>query len=358
MTSIPSISSYLDPDYQRREIDHLFRDIKYAGHRLMVPSDNDYRVILNSDDRWALFNRGGKYVLQSNVCLHRQSKLLDGSGNTKRTSCRVHCWTYDTDGSLKAAPHFKSKPEGALKQVELHEWNGLLFEGRVPDLDLEKCGVAEYINFDEYFFHSSSTTEYNYNWKTFSEVYLENYHVFSMHPGLRKFVTPSDLEWHLGEDYSVQKVGLGSDMLNSGSDVYRNWQNNVVKEFGENLPRYGAIWIYLHPNIMIEWYPNAIAISTIHPINPQKCVNHVEFFFKKELYDRNMDYYDSLLQVYEETAAEDEEACLLLDAGRSSLYKRGENETGVCEPFLEAGVQHFYDWMHKKMKPLDKRFHL
>jgi hypothetical protein len=46
------------------------------------------------------------------------------------------------------------------------------------------------------------------------------------------------------------------------------------------------------------------------------------------------------------------DACLLLDKGRLSLYKNGENEKGYCEPFLEAGVQHFYDWMYNKIKPL------
>lgn len=43
---------------------------------------------------------------------------------------------------------------------------------------------------------------------------------------------------------------------------------------------------------------------------------------------------------------------LNLDNGRFSLYSNNENETGYCEPFLETGVQHFYDWMYKKIKPL------
>jgi phenylpropionate dioxygenase-like ring-hydroxylating dioxygenase large terminal subunit len=356
MDSIPNIHSYFDPEYQSKEINSLFKDIRYSGHKLMVPNSNDYRVLETSKDRWALFNREGKYVLQSNVCLHRQSKLLEGSGNTKLTSCRVHCWTYDTEGKLKSAPHFKNKPDVGLKTAELNEWNGLLFEGRVPSLDLEKCGISEYINFDDYMFSGSSTTEYNYNWKTFSEIYLENYHVFSMHPGLRKFVSPTDLEWHFGDDYSVQKVGLGDNLLNSGSFEYMKWQMSVAKAHNGNLPRYGAIWIYLYPNIMIEWYPNVIAISTVYPETPQKCVNHVEFYFKPKIFQELPEYYTNFNSIYNETAAEDEEACLLLDSGRASLYARGENETGYCEPFLEAGVQHFYDWMKKKIGTAPERF--
>ena len=295
---------------------------------------------------------GGEYSLQSNVCLHRQSKLLEGSGNTRMTSCRVHSWTYDMKGNLKAAPHFKCKPDVGLKTKKLNEWNGLLFDGRVPDLDLEKCGISEYINFDDYVFGGASTTEYAYNWKTFSEIYLENYHVFSMHPGLRRFVSPTDLEWHFGDDYSVQKVGIGSNLLDPGSFAYGRWQGAIKKVYGDDLPRYGAIWIYIYPNIMIEWYPNVIAISTIYSEAPQKCVNHVEFYYKSDLATSYPEYYEAFQEIYNETALEDEEAFLLLDNGRYSLYNNDENETGYCEPFLEAGVQHFYDWMDKKIKPL------
>jgi choline monooxygenase len=352
MDSIPKISSYFNPEHHSKEIDVLFQNIKYCGHTLMTPKNNDYQVLANCSDRWTLFNRNGEYVMQSNVCLHRQSKLLEGRGNSKLTSCRVHCWTYDSSGRLKSTPHFKTKPDAGLMQKTPNNWNGLLFESAKPNLNLSGLGLDQYLNFDEYVFDGSSTTEYNFNWKTFSEIYLENYHVFSMHPGLRNFVSPTDLVWEFGEGYSVQKVGLGNILSRSGSADYSQWQMAVAEAQGQDLPRYGAIWIYIYPNIMIEWYPNVIAISTIHPLEPQKCVNHVEFYFKSDVIKRVPYYSSSFYKIYNETAVEDEEACLLLDKGRFSLYKNGENEKGYCEPFLEAGVQHFYDWMYNKIKPL------
>ena len=352
MTSIPNIFGYFDPNYQTLEINTLFNQIKYCGHTLMTPQNNDYQVLSNCSERWALFNRDGEYVIQSNVCLHRQAKLLEGRGNSKLTSCKVHCWTYDTEGKLKSTPHFKNKPDAGLTRKYPNIWNGLLFENETPDMDLQGLDLSQYINFDGYVFDESSTTEYNFNWKTFSEIYLENYHVFSMHPGLRNFVSPTDLVWNFGEGYSVQKVGLGNILLKSGSVAYSQWQMAVAEAHGKNLPRYGAIWIYVYPNIMIEWYPNVIVISTIHPLDPQRCVNHVEFYFKEDVLKRVPYYSSAFYKIYNETAAEDEEACLLLDKGRHSLYVNGENEKGYCEPFLEAGVQHFYDWMYNKIKPL------
>jgi phenylpropionate dioxygenase-like ring-hydroxylating dioxygenase large terminal subunit len=170
-----------------------------------------------------------------------------------------------------------------------------------------------------------------------------------MHPGLRKFVKPTDLEWYFGEGYSVQKVGIGSDLNSSGSEAYREWQYQVKKTYGSNLPRYGAIWIYIYPNIMIEWYPNVIAISTIYPKSSTSCVNHVELYYRKGLYERNPDYYRAIESVYVETAKEDEEACLLLDEGRRSLYLNQESELGFVDSFLEAGVDHFYQYIHKNL---------
>ena len=344
------IKNYIDPTIQEAELNTIFStDLKYRGHQLMADEPNKYISLPHTNDRWLLVNDGGEHKLLSNVCLHRQSLLAEGSGKKKLISCRVHCWTYQLDGNIKTAPHFKEKPDSKLETRKLTNWNGLLFEDKAPSLDLKSCDIDQYINFDEYMFHKVETTEYNYNWKTFSEIYLENYHVFSMHPGLRNFVTPTDLEWHFGDDYSVQKVGIGSNLDIYGSEIYKEWQEQIKSVFGDELPRYGAIWIYLYPNIMIEWYPHTMAISTIYPISPNKCVNHVEYYYKKELYEKHPEFYEAIEEVYVETAKEDEEACRLLERGRASLHMSGENQTGFCEPFLEAGVQHFYDYLLKNV---------
>ena len=39
----------------------------------------------------------------------------------------------------------------------------------------------------------------NYNWKTFIEVYLEDYHVAPFHPGLGSFVSCDDLSWDFAD---------------------------------------------------------------------------------------------------------------------------------------------------------------
>ena len=96
---------------------------------------------------------------------------------------------------------------------------------------------------------------------------------------------------------------------------------------------------------MIEWYPDIIVVSTIYPKGADACINHVEFYYPKALHESMPHYFIAEKRAYMETAEEDEEACLLLEKGRRALFSTGEEEHGPIEPFLEAGVAHFYDWL-------------
>ena len=61
------------------------------------------------------------------------------------------------------------------------------------------------------------SVEYPFNWKTFIEVYLEDYHVGPFHPGLGHFVTCDDLKWEFGDWHSVQTVGVNQALGKPGS---------------------------------------------------------------------------------------------------------------------------------------------
>jgi phenylpropionate dioxygenase-like ring-hydroxylating dioxygenase large terminal subunit len=252
--------------------------------------------------------------------------------------CKAHCWTYDENGAIKNTPYFQEKIEGALERRSLVNWNGVLFNDHL-DLDLKECGVDHLIDFNKYKFHGSSKTEYGFNWKTFAEVYLENLHIYAMHPGLRKFVDPQDLEWQFGENWSLQKIGVREEIGNNDSLAYRDMIESLNKD--GITPEFGAVWIYVYPNVMIEWYPKTIAISTIYSSEPEKTVNHVDLFFEEGTTD---EWRETFERVYNETALEDEEACELLHRGRKALWLNNESETGPVEGKLEAGVSHFWDW--------------
>jgi choline monooxygenase len=110
--------------------------------------------------------------------------------------CPIHRWTYSSSGELLGAPHFKRDPCLSLSNYPLRQWNGLLFEdnGRDITADLAGMAVARDLSFDGYVLDHVELHECNYNWKTFIEVYLEDYHVGPFHPGLGNFVTCDDLK--------------------------------------------------------------------------------------------------------------------------------------------------------------------
>ena len=349
MAKHPSIDSYVDDKIAKDEFEKSLDDgLVYIGHKLMVPNKGDYFVLPSYKGRYALVNTGESYLMLSNVCSHRQALLLEGKGNVKSINCRLHCWGFELNGKLKLTPLFKEPVKNAdLESFELKEWNGLLFKTRLPDFDLESLGLSEYINFEGYEFAGSSIEQYSFNWKVFMEIYLENYHVFSMHPGLKKYVTAADLEWKTGEDYSVQKVGLGKSIQTGNTESYTLWQQEIIKHFEPNLPRYGAIWSLIYPNIMIDHYPNIIAISTVHPLGARQCLNQVEFYYPSQLYKEKPQYFEAMQKAYAETAVEDNDACMLLQKGREALHSRGDEKYGPIEDFLEKGVEEFYKFLAK-----------
>ncbi len=265
--------------------------------------------------------------------------------------CPLHRWTYSPQGELLGAPHFKHDPCLNLHNYKLREWNGLLFEDNGRDIaaDLAGMGVAKDLSFEGFALDHVEMHECNYNWKTFIEVYLEDYHVGPFHPGLGNFVTCDDLQWQFGSEYSVQTVGVAPTFAKPGSDVYRKWHEVLLNYQGGEQPTRGAIWLTYYPHIMVEWYPHVLTVSTLHPISVDKTLNMVEFYYPEEIVAFEREFVEAQRAAYMETAIEDDEIAERMDAGRKALMLRGDNEVGPYQSPMEDGMQHFHEWYRKKI---------
>ncbi|HSY27751.1 MAG TPA: aromatic ring-hydroxylating dioxygenase subunit alpha, partial [Burkholderiaceae bacterium] len=205
------VNVYFDDALLQQEIQQLFRQgPRYVGHELMVPNVGDFATLASENEGRMLVRNPHGIELLSNVCRHRQAKMFNGRGNTNNIVCPLHRWTYDLKGELIGAPHFESTPCLNLSQTPLQNWNGLLFERNQVDVAkiMSNLGVAKDLDFDGYMLDHVEVHQCDYNWKTFIEVYLEDYHVEPFHPGLGSFVTCDDLRWEFGDRYSVQTVGV------------------------------------------------------------------------------------------------------------------------------------------------------
>jgi choline monooxygenase len=266
--------------------------------------------------------------------------------------CPLHRWTYNMKGELLGAPHFPSNPCLNLGKTPLQNWHGLLFNGpRNVARDLAHLGVKDDLDFTGYQLDHVEVTSYDFNWKTFIEVYLEDYHVEPFHPGLGRFVTCDDLKWEFGDNYSVQTVGVNNALAKPGSAVYQKWHDQVLAYNGGEPPRHGAIWLVYYPNIMIEWYPHTLVISAILPTGPQSCTNVVEFYYPEDIVLFEREFVEAEQAAYRETAAEDETICRKMQQGRAALFAQGINEAGPYQSPMEDGMVHFNEWVQRHLAP-------
>jgi phenylpropionate dioxygenase-like ring-hydroxylating dioxygenase large terminal subunit len=351
-TQLP-VSWYFDPAVHARELEIFFRQGPgYVGHNLMVPHAGDFRALELTDGAWALVNNGARIDLLSNICRHRQAVILKGSGQLPSGNivCPIHRWTYDGAGKLLGAPHFPQQPCLDLPRKSLQEWNGMLFQGpRDIAADLGRLGSAKDLDFSGHVLNKVEVTEYNFNWKTFIEVYLEDYHVEPFHPGLGKFVDCDQLAWEFGEWYSVQTVGVNKSLSRPGSEVYRRWHQMLLNYRNGVAPAYGAIWLTYYPNIMVEWYPHVLVISTIVPRGPEKCSNVVEFYYPEEIALFEPEFIEAEQSAYDETAVEDEDICQRMNDGRKLLWQEGRDEQGPYQSPMEDGMVHFHEFIRREL---------
>ncbi|HTS85273.1 MAG TPA: SRPBCC family protein [Usitatibacter sp.] len=348
------LSWYFDPKVAELESKLLFgRGPGYVGHVQMAPNPGDYRVLdWRANGGWALVNNDGRHDLVSNVCRHRQAIMLKGAGSLPggTITCPVHRWAYDGRGRHIGAPSFPDMPCLDLPRQELQRWNGMLFNGkRDVAKDLAKLGVARELDFEGYMLGKVDVVEYAFNWKTFIEVYLEDYHVGPFHPGLGHFVTCDDLDWEFGDWHSVQTVGVHQALGKPGSDVYRMWHEQVLKYRNGEPPPHGAIWLTYFPNVMVEWYPHVLVISTLHPRGPERHVNVVEFYYPEEIVLFEPEFMAAQQKAYHETALEDEEICMRMTEGRRALLMEGREEHGPYQSPMEDGMVHFHEFVRREI---------
>jgi phenylpropionate dioxygenase-like ring-hydroxylating dioxygenase large terminal subunit len=343
------VSWYFDPKVFDLEQSLLFANGPgYVGHELMVPNVGDYRTLATTDHGKVLVRNARGIELLSNVCRHRQAILLDGHGNAQNIVCPLHRWTYDLQGELLGAPHFPENPCLNLGRTPLQNWRGLLFAGqRDVARDLASLSIADQFDFSGFMLDSVQILELEQNWKTFIEVYLEDYHVVPFHPGLGNFVTCDDLKWEMADTFSAQTVGVKDGFAKPGTPAYAKWHEALTRYLDGKPARQGAIWFLYYPNVMIEWYPHVLVVSTLFPRSPTHTTNVVEFYYPEEIVLFERDFIAAEQAAYMETADEDDVIAKRMDRGRRRLLERGDNEVGPYQSPMEDGMMHFHEYLRR-----------
>ena len=189
-------SVYTSQEFLSAETENIFKKEWFCVTRADALSEpGDYTTLeLAGQPIMVVRDRDGKLRAQSNVCLHRMSTLLEGSGNTKSIVCPYHAWTYNLDGNLRGAPAMTlnegfCKDGYQLPQVRCEEWLGWVMVSLNPDASPvadQLADVQELIedfgmeNYSQIFFE---THVWNTNWKVLAENFMESYHLPICHAG-------------------------------------------------------------------------------------------------------------------------------------------------------------------------------
>lgn len=189
-------SVYTSPKFAERELSHIFaREWFSLGRAAALAKPGDYMTAeLAGEPIMVLRDREGKLRAQSNVCLHRMSVLLEGTGHINSIVCPYHGWTYALDGQLRAAAAMKQNESFdhhalCLKQVRCVEWLGWIMVTLNPDIPDPAVQLAEVANevadYDMANYREAFREEFvwNTNWKVLAENFMESYHLPVCHAG-------------------------------------------------------------------------------------------------------------------------------------------------------------------------------
>ena len=351
------ISWYFDPtilEIERREL--FAAGPRYVGHAEMVSADGDFATLRGQNHGWLLVRHQGRPQLVSNVCQHRQALMLNGCGRAKHIVCPIHSWAYDLNGCQIAAPHFAENPRLDLPTTAVSEWNGLLFAGPrsireevAPLAGWTELAATGYVldRFDE--------EEHDLNWKVYLEVYLEDYHIGTVHPGFRAFIDPIDLRGALqfvaGERFCCEQINVRWPLNVAGSPKFAEFQRILFDVWQGRRPDFAAIWFCLFPGQIIEWYPGTMVVTTYTPLSPTRTRLRSEYFFAAEIAASRRDFVDAAYAVLDEVTTEDQFAAETIQYGRQALWNRGDDFQGPYQRPMEQGLRRFHDCLRDVVGP-------
>jgi Rieske 2Fe-2S family protein len=205
-----------------------------------------------------------------NVCRHRGSRLLTGSGQCKAAiRCRYHGWTYKLDGQLIGAPEALAfgerldKPALGLLPARVEELCGLVF----VNLDLDATPLAELVGdlparLERYRIPSLKPFapyegDQPANWKVVADNYLEGYHVPIAHPSLMRLYDYKHYTAEVHDSYVWFDAPLREKP--SSNRLERMYQRLVqpMPGLGDE-DRHTWHYVFIYPNTTIDLYPDQV----------------------------------------------------------------------------------------------------
>jgi len=205
---VPSVR-YTSSEFAELEFERLWTRVwQVACREEEIPEVGDFSEYLIGEQS-ILVVRSGPDVVRAfyNTCLHRGTRLAEGSGHfdDECIRCRYHAWRYDLGGKLTEVvdrEEFAPIPEDVcLGQVNVDRWGGFVWVSMDPAapplleyLDPLPRLLAPY-HLDRMRMRSYLSTVLPANWKVVVDAFNEGYHVQGTHPQLLPWTDDVNLDY-------------------------------------------------------------------------------------------------------------------------------------------------------------------
>jgi choline monooxygenase len=338
-TTLPSVW-YTHPDATQWEADRVFAPSwQYAGAAGKVAERGSYFTAdVAGEPVVVLRDHEGTLRAYFNVCRHRGGPVASGEGTAKMLKCAYHGWTYGLDGALRSTPEFAgvqcfAKADFGLKPLAVDTFGPLVFvrmSAQGPDLATwlgEISSETQALPLARLTFFKRLTYEVQCNWKVYVDNYLEGYHIPQVHLGLLREIDYPAYKTEVHRYHSKQHAPVRA---REGSLYRRNLRP------GETPPE--ALYYWLFPNVMFNFYPDNLQVNSIVPAGPDKTVTIFDWYLVDQERPGIAAEFSKSFEFSDMVQKEDIAICEQVQKGLSSRsYDRGRYSVE-----REVGVHHFH----------------
>jgi choline monooxygenase len=309
-------------------------------------------------------DRHGALHVFHNVCSHRGMKLVAEPTEVRGLiTCRYHCWSYATNGDLKATPNiggvdqhhregFKNSDHG-LKPVRCAVFMGVLFinlSGDAPNFGLhasqllrraeQLLGTDGWSQLKPGVTDSRLSLTAQCNWKLAVENYCEAYHLPSVHPELNTYSRLDDHYCFFGDYFA----GQGS-LAYRGSDIAGTHLPRVTAWPAERM--HVAEYPTMYPNVLLGFQADHAFAILLLPEAPDRTREELQIFYIGD--GATSDAYRACraatVNAWRIVFEQDLPAVEQMQIGRASPGYDG----GVFSPAMDAATHHFHSWVANRL---------
>ncbi|NER46120.1 MAG: Rieske 2Fe-2S domain-containing protein [Symploca sp. SIO1B1] len=324
-----------------------FQDV-FLGHSSFVNESQNYFVLPHTKDTKVLIHDGENIQVLENICKHRYSLLLQGKGHCRGIVCPIHSWSYDLKGKILHQPGIECDQSAhSLERESIEMHDGFLFPKNVSALKdaLKAAKTFTDIAFEKLNFFAYERFFVKVNWKSYMDTFLDNYHLEPFHPNFRTFLDSRYIESIFRDDFSVQAIHLREkpQIKTPALRAYLDCYEKYVGKFPED---YGAVWLCIYPNIIIEISQCFVLIAIVLPESINTCSIH-EYRLVEQQFSQHQDFLTAFEKYMYEIEYEDHDLMIKIHQGRKDLYQNGQQHYGPYHPTKEAGQQEFHDYIRR-----------